>query len=68
MQIRGLRGLNGEAPIVDRQIALQELIRRVEHGEVREPHLFNHPILKDVKQLKLTRGRDHSQLRPLIEM
>ena len=50
MQIRGLRGLNGEAPIVDRHIALQELIRRVERGDVREPHLLNHPILKGVKQ------------------
>jgi hypothetical protein len=28
MQIRSLRRLNGEAPIVDRQIARQELIRR----------------------------------------
>lgn len=28
MQIRSLRRLNGEAPIVDRQIARQELVRR----------------------------------------
>ncbi|MBI4000639.1 MAG: hypothetical protein HY348_02510 [Nitrospira defluvii] len=35
MQI-GERGwLNGEAPIVDRQIAIQELIRRVQRGDVR---------------------------------
>ena len=48
MQIGGLRWLNGEAPIVDRQIALQELIRRVQRGDVREPQLLDHPILKGV--------------------
>jgi hypothetical protein len=50
MQIRSLRRLNGEAAIVDRQIARQELIRRIQRGDVREPHLLDHPILKGFKE------------------
>jgi len=50
MQISGLRRRNGEALIVDRQIARQELIRRVQRGDAREPHLLDHPILKGLKE------------------
>ena len=42
--------LNGEALIVDRQIARQELIRRVQRRDVGEPHLLGHPILKGFKE------------------
>ena len=35
MQIGDLGLLNGEPPVVDRQIAIQELIRRVQRGDVR---------------------------------
>ncbi len=41
MQIGDLGWLNGEPPVVDRQIAIQELIRRVQRGDVREPHLLS---------------------------
>ena len=64
MQIGDLGGLHGEALIVDRQIALQKLIRRLQRGDVREPHLLDHPILKGLKEplhppLRLRRvGRD----------
>ena len=50
MQIGGLGWLNGEALIVDRPIALQELICRLQRGNVREPHLLDHPILKGLKE------------------
>jgi hypothetical protein len=50
MLIRSLRRLNGKAPIVDRQIARQELIRRIQRGDIREPHLLDHPILNGVKE------------------
>jgi hypothetical protein len=49
MQIGDLGWLNGEALIADLQIALQKLIRRVQRGDVREPHLLDHPILKGLK-------------------
>ena len=49
MQIGDLGWLNGEALIADRQIALQKLICRVQRGDVREPHLLDHPILKGLK-------------------
>ncbi len=41
MQIDDLGWLNGEALILDRQIAIQELIRRVQLGDVCEPHLLS---------------------------
>jgi hypothetical protein len=41
MQIGNLGWMNGEPPVVDRQIAIQELIRRVQLGDVREPHLLS---------------------------
>ncbi len=41
MQIGDLGWLNGEALIADRQTAIQELIRRVQRGDVREPHLLS---------------------------
>jgi hypothetical protein len=50
MQIGGLGRRNGEAPIVARQIARQELIRRRQRGNVREPQLLDHPILKGFKE------------------
>ena len=50
MQIGDLGWLNGEALIVDRQIAIQEFIRCLQRGHVREPHLFDHPILKGLKE------------------
>ncbi len=50
MQIGGLGWLNGKALIVDRQIARQKLIRRLERGDVCEPHLLDHPILKGLKE------------------
>ena len=50
MQIRGLRGPYRKTPVVDRQIAFQELIRRLQRGNVREPHLLDHPILKGIKE------------------
>ncbi|NOS82283.1 MAG: hypothetical protein E8D46_01080 [Nitrospira sp.] len=40
MQIGDLGLLNGEPPVVDRQIVIQELIRCVQRGDIREPHLF----------------------------
>jgi hypothetical protein len=50
MQIRGLCWRHRNAQVVERQIAIQELIRRVERGDVREPHLLDPPILKGVKE------------------
>jgi hypothetical protein len=50
MQIRGLRGTYRKTPVVDRQIAFQKLIRRLQRGNVREPHLLDHPILKGIKE------------------
>ena len=41
MQIGGLRGLNGEASVVDRQIALQKPIRSLQRGDLREPQLLD---------------------------
>ena len=41
MQIGDLGLLNGEPPVVDRQIVIQELIRRVQRGDVRETHLLS---------------------------
>ena len=49
MQISDLGWLNGEALIADRQKALQELICRVQRGDVREQYLLDHPILKGLK-------------------
>ena len=40
MQISGLGRPHGEAPIVDRQIAFQERIRRIQRGDLREPQLL----------------------------
>ena len=63
-QIGDLGWLNGDALIVDRQITLQKLIRRLQRGDVREPHLLDHPILNGLKAplhppLRLGRvGRD----------
>jgi hypothetical protein len=45
MQIGGPGWLNGEAPMVDRQIALQKRIGRVRRRDIREPQLLEHPIL-----------------------
>ena len=50
MQIGGPGWLNGEVPIVDRPIALQKLICRVQRRDVREPHLLDHPILKSFNE------------------
>jgi hypothetical protein len=50
MQISGLRRRNREPLIVDRQIALQKLICRVQRGDVREPHLLDQPILEGFKE------------------
>ena len=41
MQIGDLGWLNGEALVADRQIAVQELIRRIQRGDVLEPHLLS---------------------------
>ena len=45
-QIRCLRWLNSEAPVLDRQIARQELIRRVQRGDIHEPLVacLRHPF------------------------
>ena len=50
IQIDDLGWLNGEVLILDRQIALQKLIRRVQRGDVREPHLLDRLTLKGVKE------------------
>jgi hypothetical protein len=41
MQIGGPGWLNGEAPIVDRQIALQKLIGRVQRRDIGQPQLLD---------------------------
>ena len=45
MQIRRLRGLNGEAPVVDRQIAVQKPIRRLQGRDPCQAQLLDPSIL-----------------------
>ncbi len=49
MQISGLRKLNREAPIVPRQIGLQELIRVVQGRDPRQPQFLDQPVLEGVE-------------------
>ena len=50
MQIGCLGRRHGEAPIVDRQIVLQERIGRVQRGDLREPQLLDHSIVKGLPE------------------
>ena len=60
MQIRGLRGRHRKAPVVDRQIALQEPIRLLQGRDSCQPQLFDQSILdtrRRVRHGKTVAGR-----------
>jgi hypothetical protein len=49
MQLRGLRRLNGEAPIVERQLRLQKPICGLQRRDLCQPQILDQSILDGLK-------------------